>query len=197
MRVEMLERRGGSTGASPRTNVAVTAFAPSMVTLQVPAPEQPPPDHPVKVEPFAAAAVKTMTELIEKLFEHVLPQLIPEGEEVMVPTPGPALVTVRVGVGFGMNAAVTVLAASIVTLQSYRPEHAPDQPAKIEPGAGVALRTTSEPVTKPAEQVVPQSMPAGSELTDPAPEPDFEIVSAAVVVGSAMKSTGAGLGTSV
>ncbi len=56
----------------------------------------------------------------------------------------------------------------------------------------MTLKTTSEPVTKPAEHVVPQLIPAGSELTVPEPAPDFETVSETVVAGSAMKSTGAG-----
>jgi hypothetical protein len=38
-------------------NVAVTFFAASIVTMQLPAPEQAP-DHPVKVELVAGAAVK-------------------------------------------------------------------------------------------------------------------------------------------
>ena len=39
-------------------NCAVTDIAPVIETTQVPAPEQPPPDHPVKVEPVDGVAVK-------------------------------------------------------------------------------------------------------------------------------------------
>jgi hypothetical protein len=44
-------------GVDP-VNVAVTVLLPSMVTVQVPVPEQPPPDHPVKVDPLAGFAVR-------------------------------------------------------------------------------------------------------------------------------------------
>ena len=47
-----------------RVNVAVTLLAWVMETVQVPVPEQPEPDQPVKVEPPAAAAVK-VTEVPE------------------------------------------------------------------------------------------------------------------------------------
>jgi len=53
------------------------------------------------------------------------------------------LVIVAVGVttvGAAANAAVTLLAASIVTRQVVLvPEQAPDQPVKVEPVAGVAV----------------------------------------------------------
>jgi hypothetical protein len=39
-------------------NVAVTDVAAFIVTVQVPVPEQPPPDQPVKVYPLLAQAVK-------------------------------------------------------------------------------------------------------------------------------------------
>jgi hypothetical protein len=141
-----------------------------MVTLQdVPVPEHPPPDHPVKVEPAEAAAVRTTVEPREKVFEQLTPQSMPPGADVTVPIPAPSFVTVNEGVGFGMNVAVTDLAASIGTLHAYRPEQAPDQPAKIESAAGVTLRTTSEPKVKLAEHVVPQLIPAGCEVTVPEP----------------------------
>jgi len=43
--------------ADTRLKVAVTLFAAFMVTVHVPVPEHPPPDHPAKVEPDAAVAV--------------------------------------------------------------------------------------------------------------------------------------------
>ena len=43
--------------------VAVIVVAPFMVTLQVPVPEQAPPDHPVKIEPEAGVAVR-VTEVL-------------------------------------------------------------------------------------------------------------------------------------
>ena len=39
-------------------NCAVTDIAPVTETTQVPVPEQPPPDHPVKVDPVDGVAVK-------------------------------------------------------------------------------------------------------------------------------------------
>jgi hypothetical protein len=75
-------------------NVAVTDCAALIVTEHVPVPEQPPPDHPVKVEPATGDAVNVTTVPLLKLAEHVAPQLIPAGLEVTVPLPVPAGVTV-------------------------------------------------------------------------------------------------------
>jgi hypothetical protein len=44
------------------------------------------------------------------------------------------------------NAAVTVLAASIVTTQAAVPVQAPDQPAKVEVASGVAIKVTDVPL---------------------------------------------------
>src|SRR5678815_5903549 len=52
------------------------------------------------------------------------------------------------------------------------------QPVKVEPAAGVAVKVTSDPVVNDAEQVAPQSMPAGALLTVPLPLPAFVTVSA-------------------
>jgi hypothetical protein len=51
------------------------------------------------------------------------------------------------------------------------PEQAPDQPAKLLPALGVAVRVTVVPLVKLALQLAPQLMPAGLELTVPVPEP--------------------------
>jgi hypothetical protein len=40
------------------TKVAVTALSAAIETVQVPAPLQPPPDHPANVEPVLALAVR-------------------------------------------------------------------------------------------------------------------------------------------
>ena len=45
--------------------------------------------------------------------------------------------------GSAAKVAVTLLAASIVTLQAPVPEQAPDQPPNCEPEAGVAVRDTT------------------------------------------------------
>jgi hypothetical protein len=75
-------------------NVAVTDCAALIVTEHVPVPEQPPPDHPAKLDPDAGDAVNVTTVPLLKVAEHVAPQLIPEGLEVTVPLPAPAGVTV-------------------------------------------------------------------------------------------------------
>jgi hypothetical protein len=54
------------------------------------------------------------------------------------------------------------------------PEHAPPQPAKVWPAPAVADSETVVPWLKLAEQVPPQLMPAGLEVT--VPSPDFETV---------------------
>jgi hypothetical protein len=64
---------------------------------------------------------------------------------------------------------VTCCAWLIVTLQLPPPAHAPPQPLKLEPLAGVAVSVTALPLAKLAEQVLPQLIPAGLELTVPLP----------------------------
>ena len=75
--------------------MALTVVSPVKVTLQRPVPEQPPPLQPVKVDPLSADAVRVTTEPAWKPAEQVFPQSIPEGLEVTVPPPAPALETVR------------------------------------------------------------------------------------------------------
>ena len=69
--------------------------------------------------------------------------------------------------------AVTACAWVMLTLQAPVPEHAPDQPVKLEPTAGVAVSVTLAPKAYACEQVVPQLIPEMFEATVPAPEPDF------------------------
>jgi hypothetical protein len=65
--------------------------------------------------------------------------------------------------------AVTCRAWLIATLQLLLPEQAPPQPWKVAPLAGVAVRVTEVPLAKLAEQVLPQLIPVGLELTAPLP----------------------------
>ncbi len=58
-----------------------------------------------------------------------------------------------------------------------------DQPAKAEPGAGVAVRVTTAPLLNSALQAPGQAIPAGSLLTEPCPAP--EVVSLSVWPGPA------------
>ena len=77
----------------------------------------------------------------------VAPQLIPEGLEVTVPLPVPALLTVRVK-RCRVKVAVTDLDAFMVTEQVV-PETVshPLQPVKVDPVAGVAVRVTTVPLS--------------------------------------------------
>src|SRR5215468_2375766 len=121
--------------------VAVTDCAADSETVQVPVPVQAP-LQPEKVEPLAAVAVRVTEVPLAKLALHVLPQLMPAGEEVTVPLPEPALVTVRFGLAVVLNVAVTDFAAVIGTVQVLVPVQAPLQPAKVEPLAAAAVRVT-------------------------------------------------------
>src|SRR3954466_227155 len=96
---------------------------------------------------------------------------MPTGVEVTVPVPAPALTTVSVCV-VSVNVAVTFVASVTVVVQGPVPAHpAPDQPLKTEPIAGVALSWTELLGANWAEQVAPQSMPLGVDLTAPEPLP--------------------------
>ena len=70
-----------------------------------------------------------------------------------------------------LKVAVTFAAAVIDTVQVPVPEQAPDQPAKVEPDAAVAVRVTLVPEANNAEHVAPQPMPAGVDVTVPVPLP--------------------------
>jgi hypothetical protein len=69
-----------------------------------------------------------------------------------------------------VNAAVTLTACVIVTLQSDVPLQAPDHPEKRNPLAAVAVNVTAVPLLNFAVQLAPQSMAAGAETTVPLPE---------------------------
>ena len=77
------------------TKVAVTELADVIVRTQGLVPLQSP-DHPENDDPLAAVAVRVTLVPDTNDAEHVVPQLIPEGELVIVPVPPPAKVTVRV-----------------------------------------------------------------------------------------------------
>ena len=72
---------------------------------------------------------------------------MPDGEEVTVPVPVPALLTlsVKLLVVVVLKVAVTERAELMVTLQEPLPEHAPPQPAKLDPDAAAAVRVTTVP----------------------------------------------------
>ena len=72
----------------------VIEFPDKGLTVHVPVPEQSP-LQPVKVEPLAGVAVRLMEVPFAKLAEHVLPQLMPAGLLLTVPSPGPVLFTTK------------------------------------------------------------------------------------------------------
>src|SRR6185437_7572463 len=165
-----------SAAGGLRLNVALTDFAASMVTLHAPVPLQAP-LQPANVELESGVAVKLTTVPFAKLAEHIAPQEIPAGELATVPVPVPLLATVRVnGPGFAVKFALTDFAASMVTLHAPVPLQAPLQPANVEPESGVAVKFTTAPLSKFAEHVSPQDIPAGELVTVPVPVPLFVTV---------------------
>jgi hypothetical protein len=74
--------------------------------------------------------------------------------------------------------AVTAFAASMATMQVPVPEHAPDQPVKVDEAVGVAVSVTVAPAAKAAEQTLPQAMPEGADVTVPVPAPLLSTVKA-------------------
>ncbi len=75
-------------------------------------------------------------------------------------------------VELSVNVAVTDRSCVMVTTQVDEPAHPlPLHPLKNEPDAAVAVSVTLAPLAKVAEQVRPQSMPAGTLVTVPLPVP--------------------------
>src|SRR5437870_7755959 len=73
--------------------------------------------------------------------------------------------------GIKLNVAVTAVAALMVAKHDAVPEQAPLQPRKTDPADAAAVSVTATPVTKLAEQVFPQLIPAGVLETLPLPAP--------------------------
>jgi hypothetical protein len=126
-------------------NVAVTARAAVSASTQLPVPVHEP-LQPANAEPLVAAALSVTDVPVAKLATHVVPQLTPAGEEVTVPVPVPAFVTLAAKVAAPLKVAVTARTAVIVTVQVEVPVQAPLQPAKVEPLAGAALSVTDVPL---------------------------------------------------
>lgn len=162
-------------------NVAVTMVAtPTVWTMQVPVPEQPPPLQPLNVEPVAGMAVKVTALPLANAAEHVAPQEIPAGLLVTLPVPAPVGLTVSVKVCTA-KVAVTVVAAPSVTTQVPVPVQPPPfQPVKVEPAAGAAVRVTAVPLANGPAHAAPHEMPAGELVTVPEPAPALVTVSVKV-----------------
>jgi hypothetical protein len=68
-------------------------------------------------------------------------------DEVTVPLPVPALLTVSVNVVvWRVKVAATVVGAFIVTVQGPVPVQPPLQPVKVDPLAALAVRVTTVPL---------------------------------------------------
>lgn len=76
-------------------------------------------------------------------------------------------------------------------MQAPVPEQAPLHPANEEPGAAAAFKETIVPSENWLEQVVPQSMPAGVEVTVPLPFPCFCTVTVKSLTSVISRLTGA------
>jgi hypothetical protein len=158
--------------------VAVTLVARDIVTTQLPVPEQPPPLQPMKAVPKVGRAVRVTVVPLGKLATQPVPQLMPAGVLVMVPTPLPAIVMPSTWVVVGAaKLAVTAVGAARVTTQVPVPVQPPLQPAKTEPAAGVAVSVTVLPAEYEAEHALPQLIPAGLLVTVPVPAPPLVTVS--------------------
>jgi hypothetical protein len=131
----------------PELNVAVTLRAAVIDNAQFPVPLQSP-LHPANVEPLAAVALSVTDVPFAKFVVHVLPQLIPAGEDVTVPVPVPIFVMLseRVVVPDVLKVAVTERAAVIDTVQAAVPVQAPLQPPNVEPLAAAAVSVTDVPL---------------------------------------------------
>lgn len=170
-------------GCGPK--FATTAWFDAIVTVQPPVPLQAPP-QPVNAEPEAGFAARLTTVLAEKPEEQVVPQIIPAGTLVTVPEPVPAWLTDNVYCG--AKRAITAVSAVNATVHVPSPaQAAPLQPAKADPGPGVAESTTEVPTLREAEHVLPQLMPAGELVTVPEPVPPSVTVSVACGGGAAPK----------
>jgi cell pole-organizing protein PopZ len=72
------------------------------------------------------------------------------------------------GGGSASNVAVTLASARRV-IEHELPLHAPPNPVNRQPASGLGVRVIKVPSSNAAQQVEPQSIPAGDELTAPCP----------------------------
>src|SRR5262245_40961175 len=101
---------------------------------------------------------------------------MPDGVDITEPPPLPAIVTSIVDPP-SSKVGVTVTSPVTANVQSPVPLHPPpDQPANDEPAAGVACRVTRKFSANASLQSLPQSIPAGDDVTVPSPLPDTTIV---------------------
>jgi hypothetical protein len=118
----------------------------------------------------------------------------------MVPEPFPDLETFKVYVVPPLRLKATpteVLEFKVMVQVVLVPEQDPDQPEKVEPVAGVAVKVILVPEVNLILQVLPQLIPEGELLIVPEPVPDLEIVTVLVVVPEEGLGVAVGVGVGV
>jgi hypothetical protein len=147
-----------------------------MVKVHAPVPVQAPP-QPAKVDVASGVGVRVTVVPAYTDARHVTGQLIACGcdEDVTDPLPVPLKGKAMVNAcSIRLNVAVTDLDPLIVTTHGAVPVQPPLHPSNVEVASGVAVRVTSVPVSNTATQLVPQSIPEGTEATVPPPVPALD-----------------------
>jgi hypothetical protein len=150
----------GTRERRPPAIAAVTDRARDIDTTHAPLPEQAPP----QTTGFALGVRVTATPAPYDP-THASPQTIPGTS--LVTEPPTAATASEYTVSGGANVAVTERGLLMITVHCPVPEHAPPQPANVQPGVGVADSATLLSVAKEREHVGPQSMPPGVLVTRP------------------------------
>jgi hypothetical protein len=127
---------------SSSLNVAVQLLVLVIVTVYVGLVPEQLPDHPEKPYPAEGEAVRATPVPYENVDEQVPGQDMPAGELVTVPLPLTPTVSVS---GIAVKVALTVVGLNKLTSQAPVPEHEPDQPEKVYPVEGEAVRLTVVP----------------------------------------------------
>jgi hypothetical protein len=173
-------------------NSALTDFAKFIDTVQLPVPVQAP-VQPLNTLPAPAVAVSVTDVPQLNVSLQSEPQLIPVPVTVLVDAPDPDLVTVN-EYEARENVAETDLSVSNPRVQlGFEPD-----PAQAPPHVtfwhvpGAALSVTVDSTGKYAEQVVPQFIPDGFEVT--VPVPDFETKTRHVAPPAPEHSVGSPIG---
>lgn len=127
-------------------NVAVTALSPVICKLQGRVPVHAP-LHPLKTDHRGGIEVVSVIQVFcIYCSEQSVPQLIPSGDEKMLPFPVPTLLVVRVCFGKSVNVAITFLFHVTETIQTPVPLQSPLHPLNIELAVGTAVSVTLAPL---------------------------------------------------
>ena len=156
---------GGTPITAGGAIVAVTVqFEDGIVPAKVVVPDPPHPETLVRVDPPVAVTVQLYPAPATWLPAH----------PVIVPLPPPVIVVESVKVPGPVKVAIIVMLLASDPLQLPTPTQVPpDQPAKVQPPAGVAMQLYGVPAVKlfvPVAQFVPPRVP------EPTTEPVIEKV---------------------